>query len=444
MFNSAGSMYEEIEANRKKKKRKKKILIRRIIAIVLLLIIVAYLGILLNDIRRFHKGDHPLITTSVDIKEYDDGKVETYKSLGWVFRYYYRETINTQEIAPIWSKIQMDDILNRIVYDETLPEVETDYEIPDNFNKSSKVGSVLFFYDKNKNLLGTYACVLSKSDCEIATSAYLSEDKNDRNDYTQMSIIDDRYVFISEYKSRYTSVEEKVVYLYDIYAKHILAQYQDVRYAYLEYDDVNNAYTMIDSSKYMVKKDNYWGIDEVIKGQVRKYEDYVYKYINYDSNTKLYVFKNKNNGWIVYDANTKVYSSPIKEAISYIHYINGKMYIVAYTNNDDYLTKTYYLYNQDATNVLTKENIDDLVAYDNFLVYTKDNLLYVINYDGIEVISSIKLFFSDEESYTRVKPYSVIISTPKDQNATHFTIEYYYNLDDLTLIRVRDNVKETL
>ena len=86
MFNSSGSMYEEIERNRQKKQRKKKILIRRIIVIIVLVIILGYLGILLNDIRRFKNGENPLIVISYQLKDsYDDGRVETYYSLGWIF-----------------------------------------------------------------------------------------------------------------------------------------------------------------------------------------------------------------------------------------------------------------------------------------------------------------------------------------------------------------------
>ena len=128
MFNSSGSMYEEIEQNRLMKLRKRKILKRRIIVIIILLIFLGYLGILLNDIRRFHNGENPLITLSSSTKEYDDGKVETYVSLGWVFRNYTRETINTQELVPFWTPIAMDNVLNRTITDENLPKIE-EYKI---------------------------------------------------------------------------------------------------------------------------------------------------------------------------------------------------------------------------------------------------------------------------------------------------------------------------
>ena len=85
------------------------------------------------------------------------------------------------------------------------------------------------------------------------------------------------------------------------------------------------------------------------------------------------------------------------------------------------------------------------------MTYTKDNILYIIDYDGKQLISNIKLYFSDEYNYTRVKSYSVkvvgttlVISTPKTNDDTHYTDEYYYNTSDWSLIKSRLNVKETV
>ena len=452
MFNSSGSMYEEIEQNRLKKQRKKKLLVRRIIAIVLLLILLSYLGILLNDIRRFHKGDLPLITISSKTKEYDDGRVETYYSLGWVFRYYYRETINTQEIAPFWSNIKADSELKRESYDPNLPEVEKNYKVPSNGNKRNKVDGVLFFYDDNENLLGTYECILSEKDCEITKSAYIEEyDKNVRRSDVQMSYIDSRYVFITEYKSKNTTVEEKHIYLYDMVAKHLIAQYEDVRYATtMEKEHDSQTYGLIDTSRFIAKKDNKWGVEEVSKGKVTNLVNYEYRLINFEEETKLYILLNQQNKWVVYNPNTQVYTSPIYKTIESVHYKNGKAYIVAY-ETIRYNEKNYYLYDEDGTNVLYKENIDNLKAYDDFLIYAKGDTIYIINYDGQEAVESIKLYIDLDKTYsTRVKPYSVeiidktlVISTPKDLEKTHYTDVYYYDIQTLQLIKTRQNVKET-
>lgn len=450
---SSGSMYEEIENARKKKLRKRYIMKKRIIAIVILVLIVLYLGLFLNDIRRFHKGEKPLITISQKVKEYDDGKVETYTSLGWVFRYYLRETINQNEIAPIWSKIKKDNELNRTIIDQDLPELETNYTIPDNISKKEKEKGVLFFYDKDENLLGTYKCVLSENDCEVATSAVLDEDNNVRDYNTKMDIINNRYVFIKEVKNANTQAEEKHVYLYDINAKHLIAGYQDVRYTTSYTDDNNKSHGLIDNTKFIIKKNDLWGIDEVLKGRISHFEECKYQYIGYNTETNLYVFETAKdnwgaNKWIAFDANKKLYTAPINEKIDSFYYKNDRIYLLAYVKNETTGKKNYLLYNQEGENVLVKEDIDDLKAYDKFLVYTKDQYLYLIDYDGKELISSIKLNFIPNQ--TRIKQYYVriigstlIISTPKEQTKTHLTDEYYYDINNWTLTKTRTNVKET-
>jgi hypothetical protein len=229
--NAAGSMYEELENKRLKKEHKFRIILRRIIAIIILGLILTYLGIFLNDIKRYHNGQTPLIILNTYTKEYDDGTVTTYYSLGWVFRYYQRETITDSEIVPSWSSIRMDNILKRN-NNPDLPEIETDYTVPSNPMKYEKVSGVLFFYDNDGNLLDTYKCLLSESDCEISISGVLSDD-SDKYASIKMGIIDNRYVFITEYKSKDTQAQEKYIYLYDINAKRIIAEYQDVRYAKL-------------------------------------------------------------------------------------------------------------------------------------------------------------------------------------------------------------------
>ena len=448
---SSGSMYEEIENARKQKLRKRKIMKKRIIVIVVLVFILLYLGLFLNDIRRFHKGDKPLITISQTTKEYDDGKVETYSSLGWVFRYYLRETINLNEIAPIWSKIKKDKELDRKVFDDDLPEIETDYIIPDNISKKDKEKGVLFFYDKDENLLGTYKCALSENNCEIATSLVQDEDKKERTYGTKMDIIDNRYVFITEYKNAQTQAEEKHVYLYDISAKHLIAGYQDIRYTTLYVDDDNKNHGLIDNTKYIVKKNDLWGIDEVLKGKVSHFEEYKYDYINFDQETGLYIFEMPKddwgvNKWLAFDANKRLYTQPIQEIIDGFYYKNDRIYVLAYVKNESTSKKNYLLYNQEGENVLTKEDIDDLKAYDKFLAYTKDQYLYIIDYDGSELISSIKLNFVPNQ--TRVKQYyikiigsTLIISTPKEQTKTYLTDEYYYDMNDWSLTKTRKNVK---
>ena len=253
------------------------------------------------------------------------------------------------------------------------------------------------------------------------------------------------------YKNKNTEAEENVIYLYDITAKHVIAKYQNVRYAKVEKnEETGKEYGVIDSSKIIVQKNNLWGIDEVIKGKVTNFEDYQYKYIKFDKDTNLYILKTQNDRWQVENTNTKYKTSTFLEKIDSLYYKNDKIYVIAYILPDEYSKKkNYLLYNQDGENVLYKDGIDDLKAFNDFLVYTNDLKLYIINYDGKEVINNFELYFDD--SYTRIKSYylriendTLIVSTPKESEKTHFTNEYYYRLKDFSLIRERKDVKETI
>ena len=435
MFQSSGSMYEEIENARLKKKRHQMILIRRIIAIVLLSLIVIYLLILFIDTRRFKNGKYPLITTKVVTKEYDDGKVTSYYSIGWIFRFYERETIKDSEIVPFYKDIRLDNVLKR-ENDPNLPERETDYKVPKNTMKQEKIDNVLFFYNGD-DLLGTYACLLSKSDCEISISDTLDDDI-DTYKKIKMGIIDNRYVFITEYKNKDTEAEEKHIYLYDITAENYIAEYEGVRYTKLEGDK-----GYIDSSKYIVKKNGYWGIDQVIKGKVSNFEDYNYTYISYDEDTKLYIFKKKNDTWVAFNSNDKVYTAEFDVKINDLYYVNNKIYVVTYDKN--YRGKfNYKLYNQDAINVLEKEDIDDLKAFDNYLTYTNDNKLYLIDYDGNPLASDIEIYLPSYMETSKTKQYeiiekndTVVIKVPKSTESTHYVDEYYYNKNTWELTNKR-------
>lgn len=445
MYNeTSGMMYEEEEENKRKRERKKKIIRRRIISVIMFSLILIYFIILLVDINRFKNGYKPLIILGEVTKEYDDGYVKTAISIGWVFREYNRETIKDDEMVPIWSPIRMDNVLNR-VNEKDLPEIETDYEIPDNRLNASKVDNVLFFFDANTNLLDTYKCLYSEKDCEIATSQIYPSDENQYTPY-QMGIIDNRYVFITEYQNKDTEAEIKTIFLYDINAKKIIAKYESVRYSTI-LDNLG----YIDNSKYIVKKNGKWGIDQVIKGSVSNVADYTHDQIKFDSNSGMYIFKD-NDKYYGYNANTKDTTEAILEEISKIYYVNDKIYLETKTK-DEYYSNIYYykLYNSDGTNVLSGDKISDFKPYDNFLIYIEDKKVHIINYDGEDLVQEDINVYFDYSIYNVVDNLKItitgntlILSTPKTKEKTHYTDEYYYDTNTWNLIKKRTNVKETL
>ena len=444
MYNDlAGAMYEQEEKKKSDMFHRRKVLRRRICAVIFLLILLSYFVILLIDTGRYKNGLKPLITIKEETKEYDDGTVKTYYSLGWIFREYNRETIKDSEMVPFWKEIRMDDVLNR-VNDGNLPAIETDYIIPDNSQMYEKVSGVLFFYN-GEELLDTYKCLWSEYDCEITSSTIYPED-TDQLDPVKMGVIDNRYVFIREYRSRYTEVEESTIYLYDIKAKKLIAEYEDIRYSTI--GDDNKGY--IDSSKYIIKKNGKWGIDQVVKGKVTNYVDYLYDEINYDPSSKRYIFHDS-NGYLVYDAFSNTKTSYIPEAISNIYVVNDEVYMMTKVpNEEEFNTYFYKVYNSAGTNIFSDDTILYLEIFSNFMVYIKNKEVCIVDFNGQKLNKeAIPIYF--EMSNYGVKPLYISlngnelkISTPKESTRTHYTDEYYYNIEDFSLTRKRVNVKETL
>ncbi len=443
MYNdSAGAMYEQQERNKNNLFHRRKVFRKRLCVVIFLFILLIYFIILLVDTNRYKNGLKPLITIKEEVKEYDDGTVTTYYSLGWVFREYNRETIKDSEMVPFWEKIRMDDVLNRY-NDANLPEIETGYIIPDNDTKRENVNGVLFFYN-GEELLDTYKCILSEYDCEIAYSTIFSFDE-DQYDPIKMGVIDNRYVFIREYKSRYTEAESSTIYLYDIKAKKLIAQYEDVRYSMIV-----DKLGYIDSAKYIIKKNGLWGIDQVVKGKVTNYVDYVYDEITYDTESKRYIFHDS-NGYLVYDAFNNTKTSYIKEKIEKIYVVNNKNYMLTKVKNEEeYNSYFYKVYNDEGINIISDNTILYLEIFDNFMIYIKDKEVYIIDFNGNKLNTDKIPIYFDISNYG-IKPLyielsgtTLKLSTPKESTKTHYTDEYYYNIEDFSLIRKRVNVKETL
>ena len=194
---SAGAMYEQEEYARKEALRRKKLLIRRIVVVSTILVVSLYTIFFLVDQSRFKKGQKTLITFKEVTKTYNDGTVTSRYGLGWVFREYNRESLLDTEMVPFWKRIRQDYDAATTV-DSNLPQVVTGYEVPDNPDELEKVDGVIFLYDGG-HLLDTYKCILSDTDCEIATSYLYSDEVSGMYD-VKMSIVDKRYAFIREYQ----------------------------------------------------------------------------------------------------------------------------------------------------------------------------------------------------------------------------------------------------
>ena len=334
MYNdSAGAMYEEEEYAKKEALRKRKLLIRRIGVVTSIAIVSLYTILFLIDQSRFKKGQKPLITFKEVTKTYNDGTVISRYGLGWVFREYNRETLLDTEMVPFWRKIRQDYDAATTV-DTNLPKVITAYEIPDNPEELDKVDGVLFLYDSGK-LLDTYKCILSDTDCEIATSYLYSDEVAGMYDI-KMDIVDKRYAFIREYQNKGLEDETSEIFLYDIKNKQIIAKYEDIHYSKQE-----NGKGIIDSSKYIIKKNGLWGIDQVINGRVTNVLNYQYYGINFKFESKKYILKS-DNGYQIYDASSNTLSENITDKIEdVIAFGTNIFYTTKNVTNDGVFYKLY-------------------------------------------------------------------------------------------------------
>ena len=112
--------------------------------------------------------------------------------------------------------------------------------------------------------------------------------------------------------------------------------------------------------------------------------------------------------------------------------------------------RNYRLYNQEGVNVLAKENIDNLIAYDNYLTYVNDSILHIINYDGEELVDNIKIYLTETQQTSKIKQYTLnnknnvlIIKVPTNNENTHIVDEYHYDTNTWELIK-KINPQETI
>mgnify|MGYP004639643335 FL=1 len=437
---SAGAMYEQEEYAHKEALRRKKLLIRRIVVVSTILVVSLYTIFFLVDQSRFKKGQKPLITFKEVTKTYNDGTVTSRYGLGWVFREYNRESLLDTEMVPFWKRIRQDYDAATTV-DSNLPQVVTGYEVPDNPDELEKVDGVIFLYDGG-HLLDTYKCILSDTDCEIATSYLYSDEVSGMYD-VKMSIVDKRYAFIREYQDKGTENETSYVLLYDIKNKQILAKYEDIHYSKRE-----NGKGIIDSSKYIIKKNGLWGIDQVINGRVSNVLDYRYYGINFYFNSKKYVLKS-DEGYQIYDINANSFSNFITDKIEDIVGSGTNTFYTTKTVNNDGVF--YTLYNANTLESVLEGTASYIELHNGFIAYVRDNKLYLSDFSGNNLLDrEIPLYFNNYNG-SGVKAFTVEIlgnqlriATPKTNETTHYTTEYYFDSVTYSFIRTRENVKETV
>lgn len=392
-----------------------KLSMKKKIEIVLLIVAILW-GILfiINYVRYTHS--EPLILAIHTTKDYDDGKVEEYISIGYIYRKYSRNAIKGEELVPFWVLIKNPEAK------PDLPVVPTDYEIPDdNYSRADKHRGLLYFYDSHYELAGAYKCLNTSRDCNKAFGGYddyniinkdpltaLEEQHTMGNIYDKFAFVDDS----AEQDKKYGDEGYvRTIYLYQFLLddRKILAKYADVKDStYNEDTEKSNG----ENNRFIVKSmDNHkWGLIHIDEdGTIEEVMPFEYDSINYDDDTKYYILC-KDEKWYIYDLNhnKKVsidYSDPIYDVWrnnNLTYYIKtGKDRIVGEEEFTDY--KIFRM--NDGREFLNLERVNQIIERDSYVAYltSNDSILHFIDY-GHEEKLKIPLKFSEMHHSTITNP----------------------------------------
>lgn len=387
--------------------KKKLEIIGLIIAIIWALIFI------INYTR--YTDSKPLILAIHKTIEYDDGTVEEYISLGYVYRKYSRNSVKGEELKPFWVARQNPKPA------PDLPVVPTGYDVPtDNYSKEDKFRGLLYYYVK-RELAGTYKCINTDRDCIKAFGGYDSYNIINKDPLTALSeqhtlgSIHDKFGFVDDSNTQNAKYGDgsyvRTVYLYQFLTEDpkILARFADVKEStYNESDE--RAYG--DGSKYIVKSmdNNKWGIINIKEdGTIEQVLPYEYESINYDSDTKFYIIC-KDGLWYVYDLtkNEKVSVESVDPIYdvwrnnNLTYYIKtGKDRTVGNESFTDY--KIFRM--EDGREFLNIDRVTQIFERESYVAYltSTDNKLHFIDYGKTEKYT-INLKFSQMKHTTVTNP----------------------------------------
>lgn len=428
--------------NSKAKRRKK-----RIIEIIVLSVFVLWLVFFVIDYIRYKDTNKPLITIAHRTVEFEDGTVDEYYSLGWVYREYKRRAIGDIELTSIFKRMQ------RPAVQSTLPLALKNYDIPENKEKLDEYKGIIYYYNYGGARIGTYKCINSDNSCTKAVSGYDEYNINQLDPLNSIESMpkfdtyDLNFAFIDDTATSNDSANalqiRRIIYLYDVANNEILAQYRNVKYSTINnYNkaDGYNGYFIVQND------DGKWGIiTPTSNGPITRL-DFQYDSINFNETTKKYIVK-KDNQWFLYDIETKEFSSGFEDIILDAYEADGKLFVkTVYTKDIGEKEVLYFnLYDSNKTPFLTEDGIIGIQIYNKFISYLKeDSYLRFINTNGQELLSGgIKLNYASIANDLDNTPcYSIevfntgniVVSVPRTNSKSSITDMYYYNTDTWKMI----------
>ncbi len=398
MYNQPDQYNQFNNTNNKPKMPKKKV-------IELVLILVGILWGILFAINyvRYTKSE-PLLLSIKSHHDYADGFVDEYVSLGYVYRSYNRIAISREELVPFWV------LRENPAAENDLPIINKDYKVPDNGRHEDKYMGILYFYStQNADLLGTYKCINSVSDCEKATTGrdkfdIVNTDPITKRAPYKFAPLYNKYAFIDDSSKQQTKYGEtgyaRTIYLYS-YEKNkekILARYGDIKET--QYNDLKEL-ANYDKYDYIVKEYNgdKWGVIRITEsGVITELLPFEYDSINYDYDTNYYILS-KDGVWFAYDLiqNKKVSVDSVDVIYDIWKNVNNTYYFK--TGRERIIGKEsfmeYTVYRFDGTEFLKAERITEVVPRRTYLMYVTatDNKLHFLLYSKQEK-ATVQLKFS--------------------------------------------------
>ena len=375
-----------MEKNKKKK-----------IEILLLIILFTWaLIFLINYIN--YSNSKPLILAISKTHEYKEGTVKEYISLGYIYRVYNLTNLQREELVPFWVSRK------RIENKNGLPITEKDYNVPENEKHSDKYKGLLYYYDTNKTLIGTYKCLNSVRNCDKAIGGkdeydIYNADPIYKREETYIDTIYDKYAFIEdgrgqELKNGETTAD-RTIYLFDIKKNELLAEYSDIKSSFK--DEYTKKYSG-DRNNYILKNtEGKWGlihIDE--EGKQQETLPYEYDSINYDDDTGYYILS-KNKKWFIYSLDVNDIISYQFDEVIYDIWINSNQsrYIKLGTKNENGEIR-FKIKRIDNTDFISDQEIGSVFVDKDFILYEDitESKIKIVNY-GKDILQEYPLFFTE-------------------------------------------------
>ncbi len=378
---------------------------KKIIELCILIFLVLYgLVFLINYIR--YTQSKPLILAIHVSSEYDDGVVDEYIALGYIYRSYRRSSISREELVPFWIGRENPES------EADLPDVLTDYEVPTNSRREDKYRGLLYYFD-GPDVVGTYKCINSSGECNKATGGYdayniLNADPVTRIEEDRtLTTIHDKFAFVDDSSSQEVQYGDcnyiRTIYLINYLddEKEILAKYADVKYSIY---DAEKEIADGENNRFIVRsaENNKWGLISIsAKGNITEVMPFEYDSINYDQDTKYYILC-KDSSWYIYDLQNEEMVSPTSSDPIYdvwrndnltYYYKTGKKRTVG---DDSFID--YKIYRIDGTEFLNLDRVTFIGARSNCIFYltASDNILHFIDYSKEEKYK-VKLAFNNLE-----------------------------------------------